>query len=115
MTLFKNSPNLSISDNLYISPQLLALIQSAPLGFSGRKSSNATPPVNKNLNCSEVISPLNSANLVASRKLNSNLSFSNNDLQIFEYSEYKKYALRFLSLIDKFGDLSDFMMDCVKS
>lgn len=115
MTLFKNSPNLSISDNLYISPQLFALIHSDPFGFSGKKSSNATPPVSKNLNCSDVISPLNSDNLVANRNDNSNLSFSNNDLQIFAYSEYKKYALRFLSLIDKFGDLSDLTMDCVKS
>jgi hypothetical protein len=78
-----NYENLFKRDSLYISPQLLALNQSEFLGFSGRKSSSATPPVKRNLNCYEVISPLNSANLVVSKNDNKSLSFSNNDLQIF--------------------------------
>lgn len=34
---------------------------------------------------------------------------------MFEYKEYKKYAFKFFSRIERFGDLSLFKIDCVKS
>jgi hypothetical protein len=104
----RNSANLSISDNLYISPGLLALIHSEPLGFSVKKSSKATPLVSKNLNCSEVISPLNSDNLVANKNDSNNLSFSKNRSANVRVQRVQEVSFEGLRRIDRFGEFVGF-------
>jgi len=66
----------------------------------------ATPPVSKNLKCSPDNYPLNSKSLVHKSLENTSLSFSNKDLQIFEYNEYRKKSFKFSSLVLKSSDLS---------
>jgi hypothetical protein len=83
----KKGLNFYISPNLYIYPQFFAEIQSENLGFYGKNPSRATPPVNKNRRLYWLISPLNSASLVHNKNENISLSFSNSDLQMFEYNE----------------------------
>lgn len=84
------------------------------LGFSGRWSLKATPPVSKNLKCSPDNYPLNSKSLVHKRLEKTSLSFSNKDLHIFEYNEYRKKSFRFSRRVLKSSDLSANFIPYVK-
>ena len=94
------------SDNLTISPQDLVDSHSQSAGGSGNLSSKLIPPVIRNLKYSSDNSPLKENSLEHSRKDNNNLSFSNKDLQILLYKEYKKYYFKLSNLITKSSDFS---------
>lgn len=87
LKFYTKSLNPLISDNLLTSPHIFFVNQSAFSGIYGRSSSNAIPPVNRNLKYSSFKSPLKVNSLVANKKENNSLSFSNRDLQILQYKE----------------------------
>jgi hypothetical protein len=94
-----------------ISPHDLFDNQEQSAGNYGNLSETANPPVNKNLKCSLITSPLNSMSRSQSTKDKSSLSFSKRDRQMFVYREYKKNVLRFAKRTDKSSDRADFMID----
>lgn len=98
------------SDSLTISPQDLVDSQLESAGASGSLSSKLMPPVMRNLKYSSDNSPLKENSLEQSKKDNNSLSFSNKDLQILEYNEYKKYFLRLSNRTAKSSDLSLLMI-----